>query len=149
MAIACGSTTAVAVHYDWPKAYWLVMTLAIVLRPYAAESLEQEPPARDRNPGRGDLGRCCYRPLPRPVLLLSAAVCMALTVGVPAGEELRPAGHVHDADGDLPDFVGLSRPTPCPWMRFGSSTPWQRRYVGGLVSLALVRQADDDTAAVP
>ena len=110
MAIACGAATAVAVHYDWPKAYWLVMTLAIVLRPYAVDSLERN---RQRVIGTlaGAILAAAAVPLPRPVLLVSAAICMSLTVGVSPGEELCPAGHLHDADGHLSDLLGFGDDT--------------------------------------
>lgn len=77
MAVACGSTTAVAVHYQWPKSYWLVMTLAVVLRPYAVESLVK---TRRRVVGTvaGAIVAAGLSPLSRSLQLLFAAVCMAL-----------------------------------------------------------------------
>ncbi len=77
MAIACGATTAVAVNYDWPKSYWLVMTLAIVLRPYTIDSLVKN---RQRVVGTiaGAVVAAALSPLPRPAQVLFAAVCMTL-----------------------------------------------------------------------
>ncbi len=77
MAVACGATTAVAVHYQWPKSYWLVMTLAIVLRPYAIDSLVKN---RQRVVGTiaGAVVAAALSPLPRPAQVLFAAICMAL-----------------------------------------------------------------------
>ena len=82
------------------------MTLAIVLRPYAVDSLE-----RNRQRVIGTLAGAILAAALSPCRVLpavvSAAVCMSLHVGVPPGEELRPAGHVLDADGDLPDLLGF------------------------------------------
>jgi hypothetical protein len=77
MAMACGVATGVASHYEWPKSYWLVMTLAIVLRPYAAESLTRN---KQRILGTllGAILAVLLSPLPRPWQLAMAAVCMAL-----------------------------------------------------------------------
>lgn len=77
MAAACGAATALALHYQWPRSYWLVMTLAIVLRPYAHDSLIRN---RDRVVGTlaGAVLAGLLSPLPRGWQLLLAAVCMAL-----------------------------------------------------------------------
>lgn len=77
MAVACGVTTAVAVHFDWPRSYWLVMTMAIVLRPYAQESWQR---TRERTIGTvlGAIVAALMSPLPRPWQILFAAFCMML-----------------------------------------------------------------------
>lgn len=77
MAAACGAATALAVHYEWTRSYWLVMTLAIVLRPYARESLVRN---RDRVLGTvaGAVLAGMLSPLPRGWQMLLAAICMAL-----------------------------------------------------------------------
>lgn len=77
MAVACGAATGVALYYDLPKAYWLVMTLAIVLRPYAIDSLIKN---RQRVVGTiaGAIVAAVLSPLPRSLQLLFAAVCMTL-----------------------------------------------------------------------
>ncbi len=77
MAVACGAATAVAIHYDLPKAYWLVMTLAIVLRPYVVDSLVKN---RQRVVGTiaGAIVAAALSPLPRSLQVLFAAVCMTL-----------------------------------------------------------------------
>lgn len=147
MAIACGSTTAVAVHYDWPKAYWLVMTLAIVLRPYAAESLERN---RQRVIGTlaGAILAAALSPLPRPFLLVSAAICMSLTMAYLLEKNyvlqvtfMTPMVIFLISSGSVDDTLSLDGLRVI--YTVGAAV------VGGLVSLALVRQADSDTAAVP
>jgi hypothetical protein len=77
MAVACGSATAVALYYDLPKGYWLVMTLAIVLRPYAVDSLAKN---RQRIVGTiaGAVVAAAMSPLPRPMQVVFAAICMTL-----------------------------------------------------------------------
>lgn len=77
MAGACGAATALALHYEWTRSYWLVMTLAIVLRPYAHESLLRN---RDRVLGTvaGAVLAGMLSPLPRGWQMLLAAICMAL-----------------------------------------------------------------------
>lgn len=77
MAVACGATAAVAVVYAWPHAYWLVMTLAIVLRPYMADSLQRN---RQRIVGTvlGAVIALVLSPVPHQWQLLLAAVCMCL-----------------------------------------------------------------------
>lgn len=76
-SVACGLTTAVALYYDWPKAYWPVMTMAIVLRPYRSDSLVHN---RQRIIGTvlGAVIAIVLSPVPRPVQLLLAAVCLML-----------------------------------------------------------------------
>lgn len=76
-SLACGLTTAVALFYDWPKAYWLVMTMAIVLRPYRSDSLVH---SRQRIIGTmaGAVIAIVLSPVPRSVQLLFAAVCLVL-----------------------------------------------------------------------
>ena len=146
MAIACGSATAIAVHYDWPKAYWLVMTLAIVLRPYATESLTMN---RHRVIGTlaGAILAALLSPLPRPVLLLSAAVCMALTLAYLLEKNyvlqvtfMTPMVIFLISSGSVTDTLSLDALRVIYTLAAA--------VLGGLVSLALVRQADDDTAAV-
>jgi uncharacterized membrane protein YccC len=147
MAVACGSATAIAVHYDWPKAYWLVMTLAIVLRPYAAESLTMN---RRRVIGTlaGAILAALLSPLPRPVLLLSAAVCMALTLAYLLEKNyvlqvtfMTPMVIFLISSGSVTDTLSLDALRVL--YTLGAAV------LGGLVSLALVRQADDHTAAAP
>ncbi|MFN8183994.1 MAG: FUSC family protein [Candidatus Nanopelagicales bacterium] len=77
MAVACGAATAIGLHYDMPKGYWLVMTLAIVLRPYAIDSLTKN---RQRVLGTvlGAIVAVVLSPLPRPWQIVLAAVCMTL-----------------------------------------------------------------------
>ena len=77
MALACGAATAVALHYEWSRAYWLVTTLAVVLRPYASESLRR---SRDRIAGTlaGAIMAGLMSPLPRAWLLILIAVCLTL-----------------------------------------------------------------------
>ena len=77
MAAACGAATAVALYFDMPKSYWLVMTLAIVLRPYAVDSLVKN---RRRVIGTvaGAMIAAVLSPLPRPWQMLMAAICMTL-----------------------------------------------------------------------
>lgn len=79
MAVACGGAAAVAVHYLWPKSYWLVMTLAIVLRPYATESLVKN---RRRVVGTlvGAVVAAALSPLPRPLQVVFAALCLTLVL---------------------------------------------------------------------
>lgn len=76
-ALACGATTAVALYFDFPKGYWLVMTMAIVLRPYRNISLEHN---RQRIIGTvaGASVAALLSPLPRPWQIAFAAVCLAL-----------------------------------------------------------------------
>lgn len=77
MAVACGAATAVAVHYNWPRSYWLVMTLAIVLRPYAGDSLVKN---RQRVVGTilGAAVAALLSPLPQSMHLVLTAVCLTL-----------------------------------------------------------------------
>ena len=77
MAVACGTATAIALYFDMPKSYWLVMTLAIVLRPYAMDSLVKN---RRRIIGTvaGALIAVLLSPLPRSWQMLMAAICMTL-----------------------------------------------------------------------
>lgn len=77
MAAACGLAAAVAQHYQWPHAYWLVMTLAIVLRPFESESLKR---SRQRIVGTlaGAIIAAMLSPLPSIVQLVLATACMAL-----------------------------------------------------------------------
>lgn len=77
MAVACGAATAIGLHYDMPKAYWLVMTLAIVLRPYTIDSLTKN---RQRVVGTvlGAIIAVVLSPLPRPWQIGLAAICMML-----------------------------------------------------------------------
>lgn len=79
MAAACGTATVVALRYDWPHSYWLVMTLAIVLRPYARDSL-----VRNRQRVLGTLAGAVLAvilsPLPRFWQILFAVICMALVL---------------------------------------------------------------------
>jgi uncharacterized membrane protein YccC len=146
MAIACGATTAVAVHYEWPKAYWLVMTLAIVLRPYAVDSLE-----RNRHRLIGTLAgatlAAVLSPLPRPILLVSAAICMTLTMAYLLEKNyvlqvtfMTPMVIFLISSGSVDDTLSLDGLRVI--YTLGAAV------VGGLVSLALVRQADDETAPV-
>ena len=76
-ALACGAATGVALFFDWPKAYWLVMTMAIVLRPYMVDSLKRN---RQRVIGTlaGAVIAGLLSPLPRWSQLLLAAVCLTL-----------------------------------------------------------------------
>lgn len=76
-ALACGATTAVAVQFDLEKGYWLVMTMAIVLRPYRDASLTHN---RERILGTvaGATIAALLSPLPRPWQVLFAAVCLTL-----------------------------------------------------------------------
>lgn len=77
MAAACGSATAIALQFDWPRSYWLVMTLAIVLRPYVTDSLIRN---RQRIVGTvaGSVIAVVLSPLPHVWQLLFAAVCLTL-----------------------------------------------------------------------
>jgi hypothetical protein len=146
MAVACGSATAIAVHYDWPKAYWLVMTLAIVLRPYAVESLTMN---RQRVIGTlaGAVLAAALSPLPRPFLLVSAAICMSLTLTYLLEKNyvlqvtfMTPMVIFLISSGSVDDTLSLDGLRVI--YTLGAAV------VGGLVSLALVRQADDETAPV-
>jgi hypothetical protein len=147
MAVACGASTAVAVHYDWPKAYWLVMTLAIVLRPYAIDSL-----TRNRHRVIGTLAgavlAAVLSPLPQPVLLVAAAICMALTMAYLLENNyvlqvtfMTPMVIFLISSGSVDDTLSLDGLRVI--YTLGAAV------VGGLVSLALVRQAADETAGVP
>jgi hypothetical protein len=77
MSVACGAATAVALYFDWPKAYWPVMTMAIVLKPYRSDSLVHN---RQRILGTllGAVIAVVLSPVPRPAQLLLAAICMTL-----------------------------------------------------------------------
>lgn len=78
MALACGVATGIGAYYQWPRAYWLVMTLAVVLRPFVGESLQRN---RQRILGTiaGAAIAAVLSPIPsRPGQLLLAAVCMIL-----------------------------------------------------------------------
>lgn len=77
MAAGCGAATAVAVHYQLPRSYWLVMTLAIVLRPYAGDSLAKN---RQRVVGTilGAAVAAVLSPLPQSLHVLLSAVSMML-----------------------------------------------------------------------
>lgn len=77
MAAACGTATAIGLHYAWPRASWLVMTLAIVLRPYAGESLRRNV-QRVTGTVAGAAIAVLLSPLPRPWQVVFAAVCMTL-----------------------------------------------------------------------
>lgn len=77
MAVACGSATVVVMHFGWPHGYWLVMTLAIVLRPYAKESL-QRTVQRIAGTVAGALIAAALSVAPRPWQLVFAAICLAL-----------------------------------------------------------------------
>ncbi len=76
-ALACGAATAVSLYFDWPKAYWPVMTLAIVLKPFRSDSLVH---SRQRIFGTilGAVIAIVLSPVPRPMQLLFAAVCLTL-----------------------------------------------------------------------
>jgi hypothetical protein len=77
MALACGSATALVLHYDWPRGYWLVMTLAVVLRPYVGDSLHREV-QRVVGTVAGAVIAGMLSPLPRPGQFVLAAACMML-----------------------------------------------------------------------
>lgn len=76
-ALACGIALAVALYFDLPKGYWLVMTLAIVLRPFRSESLTKN---RQRILGTliGAVLAMMLSPVPKAWHLLLVAVCLTL-----------------------------------------------------------------------
>lgn len=144
MAVACGGATAIALYYDLPKSYWLVMTLAVVLRPYAIESLKKNR-ARVIGTVLGALIAVAMSPLPRPWQLVMAAVCMTLMFAYMAERNY---------------VLQVTFMTPMVVFLVSSGTVDDTFYmdglrvaytvgacvVGGLVSLALTRGPDAEKA---
>ena len=87
-------------------------------------------------------------PLPRPFLLVSTAICMSLTMAYLLEKNyvlqvtfMTPMVIFLISSGSVDDTLSLDGLRVI--YTVGAAV------VGGLVSLALVRQADSDTAAVP
>lgn len=145
MAVACGAATAVALYFDMPKAYWLVMTLAIVLRPYALDSLVKN---RQRVLGTvaGAMIAALLSPLPRPWQVLMAAVCMTLMFAYMAQRDyvlqvtfMTPMVIFLVSSGSVDDTFYLDG------LRLAYTVG--ACVAGGLVSLALVRGPDAASTA--
>ncbi len=144
MAVACGGATAVAVHYQWPKSYWLVMTLAVVLRPYATESLVKSE-RRVVGTIAGAIVAAALSPLPRSLQAVFAAACLALlmTYMIEKNYVLQvtfttPLVIFLVSTGTVDDTLTLDGLRVL--YTVGAAV------VGGLLSLALARQQIDETA---
>jgi hypothetical protein len=145
MAVACGAATAVALYFEMPKSYWLVMTLAIVLRPYAVDSLVKN---RRRVLGTvaGAMIAALLSPLPRPWQMVMAAICMTLMFAYMAQKDY---------------VLQVTFMTPMVIFLVSSGSVGETFYldglrvlytvaacvVGGLVSLALARGPDATSTA--
>lgn len=145
MAVACGGATAVAVHYDWPKSYWLVMTLAIVLRPYAVESLTKN---RQRVVGTvgGAIVAAALSPLPRSLQMVFVVVCMSLMLAYVIERNYvlqvtftTPMVIFLVSSGTVDETLSLD------WLRVVYTVG--AAVIGGLVSLGLARQQIDASAS--
>jgi len=145
MAIACGAATAVALYFDMPKSYWLVMTLAIVLRPYAMDSLVKN---RRRVIGTvaGAMIAALMSPLPRPWQMVMAAICMTLMFAYMAQKDyvlqvtfMTPMVIFLVSSGSVDDTFYLDGLRVL--YTVGACI------AGGLVSLALVRGPDATSTA--